>query len=1100
LDGSWHTADFYSIYDSATGDGTINLEFNISNGLLEIRTFKYVMWFGCINSSSGKRELQQIFALEWKGSGIQYSLSDYVRNNGQFYINIKYNFTTITDGYSYINSYGRSNKLEIHFAMYCDEDPTPHVVMASTNNTSISTNTLSYNVTAYMKSNGLTKFDDFAVTFVMIGNNSRINVFNVSLWDKRAVIPMELDVIIEGTIPKPYLLERMSLIYGFNTSNMQKMNFSIYTFSSGIWQLLNNSKINIHQIYYNNWTITNFSYYYSSVLLIRFSFESGYNFSRAITNFSLNVYIKYYYRTGVQVSIWKTLYISGTVWEYRLGLRKTGTNDWYYTDWIMFGVMEPVPNFQGISESPYMTQWQLISEDVVPTPVSRFEDDLVSNYWTLTNPANKYMIISAYPSEDSWTNQEIPDYNYGTEPYLYVGKDTGGKYRYIYLEYPIGSYLLSSYAPSDLYAYWYSGYTSGSATIYVYETSNFNENIITWNNQPPAIGGSLSNFIVLEANNWYHGSLGIPKSYYVLKSDKVMSDMGGYHMSSSEHASQKPTITHNISKFYRTTGMMYMQTNSIETLEMTSPIYSTTQIYTGDSIEVDCQLTSSAMDIIFLKGGVIQRTIPLVRDNINYQRQILEVLLDVDISFDQIRISGLFSDTQYFKCFNIEIQGYVVYAGGVYTIYVEPNGRNQIRADIGNYTLKIYENNMLRTTESIDITNDLYTYTYKPIKYIECKLYLYSQSGSSLDLDAFHINITRTYFNITSSYWLQTDLFKVDENTFIHFKIYDIFYNLVKDTIKPAFYYIDIQIDVYELKISHKAQDSSSIIIQPVGSGYIITELLTPDELVLYELGINNYTITWTNGENGNTTIYNINLTQDELLILPSTYYQLYVSCFNFDGLGLDTDWVRLYINNLRKDFGFNLMKYDWTHFVILDFFNATLTDETIYTRAFTEYNIYVQVYNLILHNNYTHSIYITIERPNINITIKQIIPAQSSISYRFLPRVDYIISYYHVNGTKIGDVRITLDANNQIVSFGWYTEEQVPTVPTKEILALTGQMWLDIVVIISCFLTIISFTLYLLRKYIKKNKEQQKQIYNTNKTKTNLEVEGLLGKTHYFK
>jgi hypothetical protein len=1252
LDGSWHTADFYSIYDSATGDGTVNLEFNISNGLLEIRILKHVMWFGCIDAVNGRRQLQQIFAVEWSDGG---SLSDFVANNGQFYINVKYNFTSVNDGYAYTNTYDRHNRLEIHFAIYADGNPTPYITLASTNSTSIPTYTLSFNATAVMKSLGLTKFEDFAVTFIMIGNNSRMNVFNVSLWDKRAVIPMELSIIFEDTIPRPYELERMSLIYGFNTSNMQKMNFSIYTFSSGVWQLLNNSKINNKQIYYNNWTITNFSYYYSSALLVRFRFESGYNFSMTITNFSLNVYIKYYYRTGVQVSIWKTLYIPGTVWEYRFGLRRTGTNDWYYTDWIMFGVMAPVPNFQGISESPYMTQWQLVSENEVPNMI--LNDSFTVNNWDLYNSGSRYMDIVKYCSEDSYVNQSNPTANYGSNDYLYSGNDlktnnvhpngaissgwsATGSPQYTTIDesesspntadyiYKTGSgettctfnmgtftmegsasiykidvnvyyrnvvsyqygviYIATSFSPSyssyinppyDSNWHWGGKYWSGlsktqsdlnsltitlktygtDGTLYVacayatvyyygsnvydtylkttnqssyltnnltsslkigaysifsntttqevhlYATSNFNEATLTYNNKPSAITDlgqtqvsltSLPKYITLSlGSNCYY--------YYILKSDS----MGRSEFISSEnptYTTYLPYILYHISKNYqnKTLGYWYIQTNKTETLNMRGQKYgSNITINSGDYLKINLQTTTTKEVVLkLLCGGVVKKELRIIpSENNNFEYQSVDVLTDTKVTFDQLMISGEFDNTKYFKCYYIE--GYLYnLTGDIYNIYVEPSGRNQIRADIGNYTLKIYENNILKTTTIITITNDLYTYIYKSIKYIECKIYLYSQSGESLNFDSFHIYITKTYFNSTISNWLTTDLFKADENTQVNFLIYDIFYNLIKNTTKPSFYYIDIQIDVYELKISHGAQESSSIVIQPVGSGYTITELLTPNELVSYDLGINNYTITWINGENGNTTIYSISLTQDRLLILPSTYYQLYVSCFNFDGLGLDTDWVRLYINNLRKDFGFNTMKYEWTHFVVMDFFNATLADELVYTRAFTEYNIYIQVYNLILNNNYTHSIYITIERPNIDITIKQIIPAQSGISYRFLPNVDYIISYYHMNGTKIGDTRITLETNNQIVSFGWYTEEQVPTVPTKELISLAGQMWLDILAIISCFIVVISFILYLLRKYYKKNKEQQKYINNSNKTKTNLEVEGLLGKKKYFK
>ena len=108
---------------------------------------------------------------------------------------------------------------------------------------------------------------------------------------------------------------------------------------------------------------------------------------------------------------------------------------------------------------------------------------------------------------------------------------------------------------------------------------------------------------------------------------------------------------------------------------------------------------------------------------------------------------------------------------------------------------------------------------------------------------------------------------------------------------------------------------------------------------------------------------------------MNTSYYEIYFGLFNFDGLGLNRDLFRFYIAGLRTDFGFNTLRTDSVNLRVEDYFNQSLYDRTVYLRNYTEYNLYVEVWNLIINSNYSWNVRMEIERNAITIT--QIIPPQ---------------------------------------------------------------------------------------------------------------------------
>jgi len=322
----------------------------------------------------------------------------------------------------------------------------------------------------------------------------------------------------------------------------------------------------------------------------------------------------------------------------------------------------------------------------------------------------------------------------------------------------------------------------------------------------------------------------------------------------------------------------------------------------------------------------------------------------------------------------------------------------------------------------------LFNYDYTRLDDTLFSLYI---NGSRKDFGFFHID--EISYNITVYDFLNVSVFN-------------------QIVVLRGLYEYNIIITVFELQIRHLGVLNSNISIRETTLGTTLTFIMSPDSIHSFNLGSSTYNISWVNGENSVNTSYLINFNSDYVLTLNTTYYDVYFSIFNFDGLGLDKDLVRFYINSERKDFGFNTLKYDTVNLKVLDYFNATLFDENIYTKAYTEYNIYVEVWNLILNNNYTHSIKIKLTRDNIaDIEIEQTIPAQFGVSFRFLPNTEYTLTYYYTNGTEIDEIEFELESNNQIISFGWYSTE-VPIDPTP---------------IIADFMTLFFFVIFIFIAYV---------------------------------
>ena len=292
---------------------------------------------------------------------------------------------------------------------------------------------------------------------------------------------------------------------------------------------------------------------------------------------------------------------------------------------------------------------------------------------------------------------------------------------------------------------------------------------------------------------------------------------------------------------------------------------------------------------------------------------------------------------------------------------------------------------------------------------------LYDQNGVRLDdsLFSLYINATRKDFGFVQ---LTSDDALILVQDYLN---YTAFNSVI--TLRDLAEY-NIVITVFEFQIRHLGDENSNLTLYETTTHNYIDFSMSPDSLNKYILSNSTYNCTWINGENIASTFYDITLDENYILTLNSSYFEVYFGLFTYDGLGLDRDTVRFYINNVRKDFGFNTLTQDTNTLLILDYFNQTLNSTIVNLRTFTEYNIYIDIYTLYIFNNYTHIIEVEIERNDIEIFCT--IAPQTFFPYRFLPNIEYQIKTFHTNGTKLDELDLEFKENGQIVSFGFFSAE----------------------------------------------------------------------------
>ncbi|KKM04024.1 hypothetical protein LCGC14_1768500, partial [marine sediment metagenome] len=243
-DGSSHSFSYTFTIDSTSLD-SFDAKFKINNGDLSLSNMEYDMRFKCLDLSD-KIILQQDFEVDFPNES---SLSQYEKDNGMFFIDVTYALTTISDGYTYYNTYGRQNKFEIIYDIKADGSWYSDFYGTSTSESL----TRSYNVSQFMDGLSLDSFEDFKVTFVIIGHNTNVVVSELLLKDYRTYIPATLNFTTIIPLQFTDTPTSLELLYSYRTDITQPINFTIWNFNSQKWDVI--SSVNYDTFTENIFTI-----------------------------------------------------------------------------------------------------------------------------------------------------------------------------------------------------------------------------------------------------------------------------------------------------------------------------------------------------------------------------------------------------------------------------------------------------------------------------------------------------------------------------------------------------------------------------------------------------------------------------------------------------------------------------------------------------------------------------------------------------------------------------------------------------------------------------------------------------------------------------
>ncbi|KKK48119.1 hypothetical protein LCGC14_3148340, partial [marine sediment metagenome] len=172
-DGQWHQFLEVIEFDSAS-KGSFDVMFEISNGILELQNMQYEYEFKFLDVNDHIL-LQQDFEIDFNEEEMLLPFRHL--KNIEFLIYNSYAVTSDTDGNIYYNTYGRTDKLEIIYKIKANGQWYSSIYSTSSADSDIKC----FNVSEFMLNNHLTILQDFAVEYIIIGDNSDLTVDYISL-------------------------------------------------------------------------------------------------------------------------------------------------------------------------------------------------------------------------------------------------------------------------------------------------------------------------------------------------------------------------------------------------------------------------------------------------------------------------------------------------------------------------------------------------------------------------------------------------------------------------------------------------------------------------------------------------------------------------------------------------------------------------------------------------------------------------------------------------------------------------------------------------------------------------------------------------------
>ncbi|MCP4651526.1 MAG: LamG domain-containing protein [PVC group bacterium] len=748
------------------------------------------------------------------------------------------------------------------------------------------------------------------------------------------------------------------------------------------------------------------------------------------------------------ISVYQDFSLIG-LWKYRYVV----TGSTYTTNWTYFNVVEPISNIEMISEADYTTTWQFLEPGL--------------------EEVNKYTYWSSYNSSNLWYNDNsnetmiIVEEDIINDTYVFAsywggwhGNDTNGidagiaQVQNYYINYPPEQWDLGEvyyqFDPTEMNTYDIDTLVTAEfrtygqhlpvdeAPIYIYEIPEINMGTVTYNTKPtvdldspisdvidnifgfPASQPARLSFTSLPTTGWF-GIIQPPHDTGYSAMSLVLNE---YYDPSEDYS---PSMYFEFDKIQQDGAHMLFQSGESETLAIRSPDYDW-NFEEGDKIEVifDTQSTNS-LSLNLLDNEVEIKSYAMVESpNVNFDTQTVTFLIDEDIHVDQFEFEGMVEPLEQITINSLRIYGYNLTVTDVLQYYVEPKGSKQVVLNnLIEYDVAVYEKSTLKWTTNISVSNDLQVLIYEvtPLSTVYINYY---------DINSEHLNFFDfvTYVNYSVegtpaiNLRLADNLFYVDSGTTISFKVFDTSDVVVFSGDRGDALFIDIDLDVVSLKIKNEAAEYINYSLSNVLSSVEKTGNIFSGEIIEYMIATGNYILEYMNHEDNSYHSVPISLFNNEIEVIDTTYREVYFAIFSYDGLGLDHDLIRFYINGKRSDLGFNTMTQRNVSIIILDFFNNTLFNETIDTLGLLEYNMFVDVYTLNIVNLFVFDdLIVNITQQNSSIWMSQILPNEMSLPYRFLPNINYTIFIKFLNDTVYDEKVINLTTNGQIESFG-VTEE----------------------------------------------------------------------------
>ncbi len=230
--------------------------------------------------------------------------------------------------------------------------------------------------------------------------------FHMNL-DQIALDYLTIPAELEMTITFPFSNYNEDLL-AMNVQSWQKTNisqtitFKIWNYNTETWvQISSSSDTSFTKKEYNTESPANFI---SSNGIVKLYWGG----SDTLNDFELHIdylFIQIYYKLDLVHS--KSFDTNG-IYRYRWVV----LGSIYYTQWVTFEVVDPVPNFHAISESDLTTRWVLQGADI--SAVQNFTDDISGSNWNLYGVSEDsfYAHLSESYLFDNTTASGIDDWAY----------------------------------------------------------------------------------------------------------------------------------------------------------------------------------------------------------------------------------------------------------------------------------------------------------------------------------------------------------------------------------------------------------------------------------------------------------------------------------------------------------------------------------------------------------------------------------------------------------------------------------------------------------------------------------------------------------------